>query len=83
MIVLVVGKLKVGRQLQSNPILADAECTKVCIYTSIILLVASAVYAITNMLYIDEAGTLGIAYFAFKEGKECFEKAKTEKYTCC
>ncbi len=83
MIGLVIGKLKTGRQLQSNAILADAQCTKVCVYTSIILLIASAIYTLTNLPYIDEAGTLGIAYFSFKEGKECFEKARNSDDCCC
>lgn len=41
---------------------------------SVILLVSSAVYDITSFAYTDNIGTLGLSYFAFKEGKECFEK---------
>lgn len=36
-------KTKVGKELSSEGILADAQCTKVCIYMSVILLVASVV----------------------------------------
>ena len=81
--ILVVAKKRVGRQLSSEAILADAECTKVCIYMSVILLVSSVVYEITSFAYIDSIGTLGLAYFAFTEGKECFEKAGSDKYCCC
>jgi predicted Co/Zn/Cd cation transporter (cation efflux family) len=80
---LVVAKTKVGRQLNSAAILADASCTRVCIYMSIVLLAASAIYELTGLIYIDSIGTLGLAYFSFKEGKECFEKANSNKHCCC
>lgn len=78
---LVVGKRKVGRKLNSAPILADANCTLVCVYMSIILLISSGIYELTSIPYIDSVGTLGLAFFAFREGKECFEKANNDK--CC
>jgi divalent metal cation (Fe/Co/Zn/Cd) transporter len=74
--VLVIRKRKVGRQLNSAAILADAECTKVCIYMSLVLLVSSGVYEVTRFAFMDTLGTLGLAYLSFKEGQECFEKAK-------
>jgi Predicted Co/Zn/Cd cation transporters len=81
--ILVLWKRKVGNQLNSAPILADANCTLVCVYMSIILLVSSGVYELFRIPYIDSLGTLGLAYFAFKEGKECFEKANNDKHCCC
>ena len=39
---LVMGKRKVGRALNSSPILADANCTMVCIYMSVVLLASSS-----------------------------------------
>lgn len=81
--ILVVWKRKVGNQLNSAPILADANCTMVCVYMSIILLVSSGVYELFNIPYIDSIGTLGLSYFAFKEGRECFEKAKSDKNCYC
>jgi hypothetical protein len=80
---LIIGKTKVGKQLNSDAILADAECTRVCIYMSVILLISSGIYELTNFKYIDSIGTLGLSYFAFKEGKECFEKAKSNKHCGC
>lgn len=80
---LVVWKRKVGNELNSAPILADANCTLVCVYMSIILLVSSGIYELFGIPYIDSIGTLGLAYFAFKEGKECFEKANSNKNCCC
>lgn len=79
---LIIGKIKVGKQLNSPAILADAECTKVCIFMSIILLASSVIYLLTNFAYIDSIGTLGLAYLSFKEGKECFEKASSNKICC-
>jgi divalent metal cation (Fe/Co/Zn/Cd) transporter len=79
---LMLLKRKVGNKLNSEPILADAACTKVCIYMSIILLVSSGIYELTHFPYIDSIGTLGLSYFAFKEGQECFEKAKNDQHCC-
>jgi divalent metal cation (Fe/Co/Zn/Cd) transporter len=83
MLLLVYGKRRVGKQLNSDPILADASCTMVCVYMSIILLISSGIYELTSLPYIDSLGTLGLAYFSFKEGRECFEKANSEKYCRC
>lgn len=81
--ILIIEKRKAGNKLNSEAILADAECTKVCIYMSVILLISSVIYQLTGFTYIDSIGTLGLAYFAFDEGKECFEKAKHNKYCSC
>ena len=45
---LVLGKRKVGRTLNSAPILADANCTMICIYMSVVLLAASLIYQATG-----------------------------------
>jgi divalent metal cation (Fe/Co/Zn/Cd) transporter len=80
---LVIRKRKVGRQLNSAAILADVACTKVCIYMSLILLVSSGVYELTRFAFIDTLGTLGLAYLSFKEGRECFAKAKGNNLCSC
>ena len=72
-------KVKIGVALKSDAILADAECTQVCIYMSIVLLVASAIYELTRISYVDIIGSLALAYLSFKEGRECFEKARSEQ----
>lgn len=81
--ILVVWKRNVGNRLKSDPILADANCTMVCVYMSIILLVSSGIYELFGIPYVDSIGTLGLSYVAFKEGKECLEKAKSDKNCCC
>ena len=79
---LVMGKRKVGRTLDSSPILADANCTMVCIYMSIVLLVSSLVYELTGFGFVDSIGALGLIYFSYNEGKEAFEKAAGME-DCC
>ena len=80
---LIYGKTKVGRRLESKAILADAACTKVCVYMSVVLLIASGVYELTGFPYIDSIGALFLAYFSFNEGKECFEKARDQNRCEC
>lgn len=82
MLLLVKAKLFVGKSLKSDAIIADANCTKTCFYLSIILLLASLLYEIFQIGYFDILGSLGIAYFAFKEGRESFQKAKTGDLAC-
>jgi divalent metal cation (Fe/Co/Zn/Cd) transporter len=75
MIFLYFGKMKAGKMLNSSAIIADAHCTRVCIYMSCTLLAASVIYELTGFIYADSIGTLGLAWFSYSEGKECFEKA--------
>jgi divalent metal cation (Fe/Co/Zn/Cd) transporter len=82
MYALMFYKLKVGKKLNSDAIIADAKCTKTCFYLSFILLASSLSYEILRIGYLDIAGSLGVAYFAFKEGKEAIEKSKSEKLSC-
>jgi divalent metal cation (Fe/Co/Zn/Cd) transporter len=76
MTVLVALKTQVGRALNSEPILADAGCTRVCVYMSLVLLGASLIYQFTGIGYIDSLGALGLIYFGVQEGRESLEKAR-------
>lgn len=82
MYILMTRKMKIGKQLNSDAIIADANCTKTCFYLSFILLVSSGLYELFGIVWIDIAGSLGIAWFAFSEGKEAFEKAERENLNC-
>lgn len=82
MYLLIIFKMDVGRKLKSDAIIADANCTKTCFILSIILLVSSLGFEIFKIGFLDIAGSLGIAYYAFKEGKESFEKARSNKLSC-
>jgi divalent metal cation (Fe/Co/Zn/Cd) transporter len=79
---LVSGKRKVGRELNSQPILSDANCTMVCIYMSVVLLVSSLIYQLTGFGFIDSIGALGLIWFSYNEGKEAFEKAAGMECDC-
>ena len=79
---LVMGKRKVGRALNSMPILADANCTMVCIYMSLVLLVSSLIYELTGFGFVDSIGALGLIYFSIQEGRESFDKAKGLECDC-
>jgi divalent metal cation (Fe/Co/Zn/Cd) transporter len=74
-------KVKVGSQLNSQAILADAGCTRVCLYLSVILLAASVAFALTGIGWFDALGAGGIAWFSFREGREAFQKANG--IACC
>jgi divalent metal cation (Fe/Co/Zn/Cd) transporter len=79
---LLKAKLKVGRELNSDAIIADANCTRTCFYLSFILLFSSGLYEIFRIGYFDILGSLGIAYYAFKEGSESFRKSRSEELNC-
>jgi len=79
---LLAGKRKVGRVLDSAPILADANCTLTCIYMSLVLLAASLIYQFTGFGFVDSLGSLGLIYFSLNEGKEAFEKARGISNEC-
>ena len=72
---LIQQKIKVGKALNSDAIISDANCARVCMYMSMVLLASSFIYYLTNIPYIDALGALGIAYFSYSEGKESLEKA--------
>lgn len=69
-------KLKIGKELNSQAILTDAVCTKVCIQLSLILLLASAGYELTGIGGLDSIGAILIAWLSFREGRESFQKAR-------
>lgn len=69
---LVMGKRKVGCALNLQPILSDANCTMVCIYMSVVLLISSLIYELTGFGFVDSIGALGLIWFSYNEGKEAF-----------
>ena len=82
MVWLMNAKRNVGMKLDSDAIIADANCTKVCVYMSVVLLVSSLIYELTGFVYADAIGAAGLAYFSITEGKEAFEKAKGKECEC-
>jgi divalent metal cation (Fe/Co/Zn/Cd) transporter len=81
MVWLMTAKRSVGKKLHSEPIISDSNCTKVCLYMSIVLLASSLIYELTGFAYADAIGAGGLIYFSISEGKEALEKAKGKN--CC
>lgn len=82
MVWLMNAKKKVGTALNSAAIIADSNCTKVCVYMSLVLLISSLIYQFTGFAYADIIGTAGLIYFSIAEGKEAFDKAKGKECAC-
>ena len=80
---LIKQKTKVGTALNSSAILADAACSRACLYLSLVLLAASVGYELTGIGNLDSLGALLIAWLAWKEGRESFQKAKGGSCGCC
>lgn len=83
MVWLMTSKKNVGIKLKSEPIISDSNCTKVCVYMSIVLLASSLIYELTGFVYTDAIGAAGLIYFSISEGKEAFEKAEDKNCSCC
>jgi divalent metal cation (Fe/Co/Zn/Cd) transporter len=83
MFALMKAKLAVGRALRSDPIIADAHCTRVCIWMSVVLLIASAAYELTKIPFVDVLGSLGLAFLSYREGREALEKASNNASCGC
>lgn len=73
---LIHHKTRVGTALNSPAILADAACSRACLYLSVALLVASAGFELTGIGSLDAVGALLIAWLTWKEGRESFAKAR-------
>ncbi len=76
-------KITIGKQYNSQALIADANCSKACMYLSVILLVSSIGYAVTGIGMIDSLGAIGIAVFSYREGKEAFEKSRGNFICSC
>jgi divalent metal cation (Fe/Co/Zn/Cd) transporter len=72
---LIHQKTKVGRALGSQAILADAACSRACVWLSLVLLAASLGYELTGIGSLDAIGALFIAWLTWREGRESFQKA--------
>ncbi len=82
MLWLMNAKRNTGRKLNSEPVIADANCTKICVYMSVVLLVSSLIYELTGFAYADAIGAAGLIYFSISEGREAFEKVKGKECSC-
>jgi len=76
------AKVRVGKELDSQAILADAACTRACLQLSVVLLAASAGYKFTGIGGLDSIGAVVIGALCFREGKEAFGKARAGLFAC-
>lgn len=80
---LIRQKTKVGKALNSSAILADAACSRTCLYLSLVLLLTSVGYELTGIGTLDSIGAVLIALLSWKEGREAFQKSKGLSCGCC
>ena len=79
---LIREKRIVGKALNSDAILADANCTRACMQLSIVLMISSLGYEFFEIASIDAIGSVFIAGLAFREEKESFEKSENQGRCC-
>lgn len=79
---LIRQKTRVGTALGSQAILADAACSRACLYLSLVLMLSSVGYELTGIGSLDAIGALLIAWLAFREGRESFGKAQGLNCSC-
>ena len=82
MVWLMKAKKSVGKKLNSEPIISDSICTKVCVYMSIVLLASSLFYELSGFAYADAIGAAGLIYFSLTEGKEVLDKSRGKICGC-
>ena len=79
---LIRQKTRVGTALGSQAILADAACSRACVYLSVVLMITSVGYELTGIGSLDAIGAVLIAWLTWREGRESFEKARGLEYSC-
>ena len=79
---LINQKTKVGNALGSPAILADAACSRACVYLSVVLMISSVGYELTGIASLDAIGAMLIAWLTFREGREAFGKASGMACSC-
>lgn len=80
---LIRQKTIVGTALNSPAILADAACSRACLYLSLVLMLSSVGYELTGIGSLDAIGALLISWLTIREGKEAFGKARGMSCSCC
>lgn len=80
---LIRQKTSVGTALNSPAILADAACSRACLYLSMVLMLSSVGYELTGIGSLDAIGAILISWLTIREGKEAFGKARGMSCSCC
>lgn len=79
---LIHQKTKIGTALNSPAILADAACSRACVYLSMVLMVSSFGYELTGIGSLDAIGAILISWLTVREGREAFDKARGMDCSC-
>ena len=79
---LIHQKTKVGAALNSPAILADAACSRACLYLSLVLMITSVGYELTGIGSLDAIGAILISLLTAREGREAFGKARGMSCSC-
>jgi divalent metal cation (Fe/Co/Zn/Cd) transporter len=79
---LIHQKTRVGNALNSSAILADAACSRACVYMSVVLMISSFGYELTGIVSLDAIGAMLISWLTLKEGRESFAKARGMGCAC-
>ena len=79
---LIRQKTRVGTALGSPAILADAACSRACLYLSVALMISSVGYELTGIGSLDAIGAILIAWLTWREGRESFAKAQGLECSC-
>ncbi len=79
---LIRQKTTVGKALNSPAILADAACSRACVYLSAVLLISSIGYELTGIGSLDAIGAILISWLTVREGREAFDKARGMNCSC-
>lgn len=79
---LIHQKTKVGTALNSPAILADAACSRACLYLSAVLMISSIGYELSGIGSLDAIGAILISVLTLKEGREAFGKARGMSCSC-
>lgn len=66
-------KRKVGQEMGSALLLADAAETRLCAWLSVSTFLGLVAFAVAGWTWIDAAGGFVIAFFAVREGREAWE----------
>lgn len=82
MVLLIFYKLREGKKLKSDALIADARCNIVCVYMSAVLLITSILVEFFDVYWFDLIGTFGIVYFSVKEGVEAWRKSNGKTCDC-
>lgn len=73
--VLATAKRRVGEAIGSEALKAEASCTMICGYMSVILLLGLTLTRFLGWWWADPVAALGILYWVVGEGRESFERA--------